>query len=92
MALLERLFAFGSVRQTAWRLWYPFLMRRLWEEEVQFLNCAFEEPPPTGLALEPAAEPNRASIQLYHHVANQAGQRDREVVEVSGATAAALPG
>ncbi len=83
MSLLERLFAFGAIRQTAWRLWYPFLTRRLREEEVLFLNYAFEESPPAELALEPGDAPNRASIQLYHHVANQSELRGREVLEVS---------
>lgn len=83
MSLLERLFSFGSIRQTAWRLWYPFLTRRLREEEVLFLNYAFEESPPVRLALAPGDEPNRASIQLYHHVAGQAELRDRAVLEVS---------
>ena len=76
-------FSIGPVRKGIWRLWYPFLTRRLQEENVVFLNYAFETDPPAELALEPADEPDRACIQLYHHVASQADLRGREVLEVS---------
>ena len=83
MPLLDRLFAIGPVRKAIWRLWYPFLTRRLRSEEVLFLNYAFETDPPVGLPLEPGDEPNRACIQLYHHVASQVELRGKEVLEVS---------
>jgi ubiquinone/menaquinone biosynthesis C-methylase UbiE len=83
MSLLERLLAIGSIRKAIWRLWYPFLTRRLRGGEVLFLNYAFETDPPVGLRLEPDDEPNRACIQLYHHVASQADLRGKEVLEVS---------
>ncbi|OYW76186.1 MAG: SAM-dependent methyltransferase [Verrucomicrobia bacterium 12-59-8] len=83
MSLLERLFSIGPVRKAIWQLWYPYLTRRLRSEEVLFLNYAFETDPPVGLALEPADEPNRASIQLYHHVATQVDLRGKDVLEVS---------
>ena len=83
MSFLERLFSIPSVRKGIWRLWYPFLTRRLRGEEVLFLNYAFETDPPVGLILDAADEPNRASIQLYHHVATQVGWQGREVLEVS---------
>lgn len=83
MSLLERLFSIGPIRKAIWRMWYPFLTRRLRGEEVLFLNYAFETDPPVGLKLEVQDEPNRACIQLYHHVASQVDLRDREVLEVS---------
>lgn len=83
MSFLERLFSIPSVRKAIWRLWYPFLTRRLRGEEVLFLNYAFETDPPAGLRLEPADEPNRACIQLYHHVATQVDLHGKEVLEVS---------
>jgi SAM-dependent methyltransferase len=83
MSLLERLFAIPTVRKGLWQLWYPFLTRRLQGEEVLFLNYAFEAEPPVGLALEPADEPNRACIQLYHHVASQVPLQGKDVLEVS---------
>ena len=62
MSLLERLFAIGPVRKGIWRLWYPYLTRRLRSEEVLFLNYAFETDPSVGLKLDPADEANRACI------------------------------
>lgn len=83
MSLLERLFSIPPVRKAIWRLWYPFLTRRLRGEEVLFLNYAFETDPPLGLKLEAADEPNRACIQLYHHVATQVDWLGKDVLEVS---------
>jgi SAM-dependent methyltransferase len=83
MSLLERLFSIGSIRKAIWRIWYPFLTRRLRSEEVLFLNYAFESEPPVGLDLETEDEPNRASIQLYHHVASQVDLDGKEVAEIS---------
>jgi SAM-dependent methyltransferase len=83
MSLLERLFSIGPVRKAIWQLWYPYLTRRLRSEEVLFLNYAFETDPPVGLKLDPADEPNRACIQLYHHVATQVDLQGRNVLEVS---------
>ena len=42
MALIEYLFAIGPLRKAIWRVWYPFLTRRLRVEEVIFLNYAYE--------------------------------------------------
>jgi SAM-dependent methyltransferase len=83
MSLIDPLFSIGIVRKAVWKLWYPFLTRRLRDEEVLFLNYAFETEPPLGLPLAPADEPDRACIQLYHHVATQADLRGRKVLEVS---------
>jgi len=83
MSLLERLFSIGPIRKAIWQLWYPFLTRRLRGQEVLFLNYAFETDPPVGLKLVAEDEPNRACIQLYHHVASQVDLRGKEVLEVS---------
>lgn len=83
MSLLERLFAIAPVRKTIWRLWYPFLTRRLQSQDVFFLNYAFQTDPPSDLILAPADEPNRASIQLYHHVASQVDLTGKHLLEVS---------
>jgi len=83
MSLLERLFSIGPIRKAIWRMWYPFLTKRFRREEVLFLNYAFETVPPVGLALDPADEPNRACIQLYHHVTAPIDLRGKEVLEVS---------
>lgn len=83
MSLIDPLFSIGFVRKAIWKLWYPFLTRRLRNEEVLFLNYAFEAEPHPGLALSPDDEPNRACIQLYHHVATQVDLRGQKVLEVS---------
>jgi len=83
MSLLERLFSIPSIRKAIWRMWYPFLTRRLQSEEVLFLNYAFEMDPPVGLKLDEADEVNRGCIQLYHHVASQVDLKGKTVLEVS---------
>ena len=83
MPLIDHLLASSLVRRAIWKFWYPFLTRRLRRDEVLFLNYAFEENPPRPLALESVDEPNRACIQLYHHVATQTGLRGKHVLEVS---------
>lgn len=83
MSLLERLFAIGSIRKTLWSWWYPFLTKRLRDDQVLFLNYAFETDPPVGLPLDPEDEAHRACIQLYHHVASLADLTGQTVLEVS---------
>ena len=83
MPLIDHLLGSARVRRAIWQLWYPFLTRRLRNDEVLFLNYAFEEDPPRDLPLDPADEPNRACIQLYHHVATQIDLRGKNVLEVS---------
>ena len=81
--VIDHLFSIGPIRKAIWRFWYPFLTRRLRGEEVLFLNYAFEEEPPMGIPLQAADEPDRACIQLYHHVASQVALRGKDVLEVS---------
>jgi SAM-dependent methyltransferase len=83
MPVIDHLFSVGWVRKAIWKVWYPLLTRRLHGEEVLFLNYAFEAEPPMGVPLAPADEPNRACIQLYHHVATQVELRGKNVLEVS---------
>jgi len=81
--VIDHLFSIGRIRKLIWQLWYPFLTRRLHGNEVFFLNYAYEEEPPLNIPLLPADEPNRACIQLYHHVATQAPLQDSNILEVS---------
>src|SRR5690348_5966078 len=48
---------------------YPFLTRVLGDDEVLFLNWAYDEEPPMALPLAASDEPNRYPIQLYHRTA-----------------------
>jgi ubiquinone/menaquinone biosynthesis C-methylase UbiE len=81
--LIDHLFSIGPIRKAIWQCWYPFLTRRLRNREVLFLNYAYEENPPMNIPLRPEDEPNRACIQLYHHVATQVGLAGKNVLEVS---------
>ena len=83
MPVIDRLFSVGLIRKAIWRLWYPFLTRRLRGQEVLFLNYAYEEDPPMSIPLQAEDEPDRACIQLYHHVATQMSLRGKRVLEVS---------
>jgi SAM-dependent methyltransferase len=81
--IIDHLFSIGRVRRMVWKFWYPFLTRRVRGAEVLFLNYAFEEDPPMCIPLSSEDEPNRACIQLYHHVATQVDLRGKNVLEVS---------
>ncbi len=83
MPLIDHLFAVGAFRKAIWKFWYPFLTKRLQGEEVTFLNYAFETDPPMEIPLAPEDEPNRACIQLYHHVGMQVNFSGKDVLEVS---------
>lgn len=73
MPLYKRLFKY----------WYPYMTRRMGQEDVVFLNWGYEEDPPLGLKLDEADEPNRYSIQLYHQTATQVDLAGKKVLEVS---------
>jgi SAM-dependent methyltransferase len=81
--VIDHLFSVGWIRKAIWKLWYPLLTKRLHGEEVLFLNYAYEEEPPMRIPLMPEDEPNRACIQLYHHVATQVPLLGKQVLEVS---------
>jgi SAM-dependent methyltransferase len=81
--VIDHLFSIGRIRKAVWQLWYPFLTRRLQGEEVLFLNYAYEENPAMNIPLVPDDEPNRACIQLYHHVATQIDLRRKYILEAS---------
>lgn len=83
MPVIDYLFSIAPIRQAVWRLWYPFLTRRLRGDSVVFLNYAFEEEPPMNISLAADDEANRACIQLYHHVATQVPLAGKKVLEVS---------
>jgi SAM-dependent methyltransferase len=82
MSMIEKLLSVPRVRRWVWGLWYPFLTKRLRKDGVVFLNYAFEEEG-EPLTLELEDEPNRACIQLYHHVASQVELKGKDVLEVS---------
>ena len=83
MSIFSQIYSIGAVRSMLWRLWYPFVTRRLQGEGVVFLNYGFETDPALGLPLSAEKESDRACIQLYAHVAGQGVLRGKHVLEVS---------
>lgn len=83
MAFIDHFFSIGQVRKTIWQLWYPFLTRKLQNEDVIFLNYAFDELPDQPIPLDADDEKNRYCIQLYHHTASQVDLSNKTVLEVS---------
>lgn len=83
MPVIDQLLSSGTIRRAIWKFWYPFLTRRLRNDDVLFLNYAFEEDCSSRISLEASDEPNRACIQLYHHVATQTELGGKNVLEVS---------
>jgi ubiquinone/menaquinone biosynthesis C-methylase UbiE len=65
------------------KYWYPIVTRRLMEDDHYFLNWGYEEDPALGVPLDPADEPNRYYIQLYHRTVDQGDIRGKDVLEVS---------
>ena len=73
----------SSFKQMFWKVWYPFITRRMGESPIAFLNYGFWPPEGETLALQPEDEINRPAIQLYHHVASGDELKDKKVLEVS---------
>lgn len=72
-----------STYKRVWRYWYPLMTRGLGNDEIVFINWAYEEDPPMDLPLEASDEPNRAHINLYHRTATQVDLGGKQVLEVS---------
>ncbi|WP_246216695.1 phthiotriol/phenolphthiotriol dimycocerosates methyltransferase [Mycobacterium botniense] len=61
---------------------YAYIARRA-DDDVLFMNWAYEEDPPMALPLDPADEPHRYPIQLYHATATQNGDlAGKRILEV----------
>ncbi|HNB51987.1 MAG TPA: methyltransferase domain-containing protein [Anaerolineales bacterium] len=77
-----------SLQQTFWKYWYQTLSGRIKKNNVNadpitFLNYGYWPPEGETLPLDPADEPNRPAIQLYHHVASGTPLTGKTVLEVS---------
>jgi fatty-acid O-methyltransferase len=61
---------------------YAYIARHA-DDDVLFMNWAYEENPPMTIPLEPGDESHRYPIQLYHATANQNGDiAGQQVLEV----------
>jgi fatty-acid O-methyltransferase len=84
MAISDRM-----ARTVLWKLnrsidksMYGYLSRRA-DDDVIFLNCAYEQNPPMAIPLDPGDEPYRYPIQLYHATATQNGVlTEKQILEV----------
>jgi SAM-dependent methyltransferase len=61
---------------------YRYIARRA-NDDVLFMNWAYEENPPMAIPLDPSDEPHRYPIQLYHATATQNGElTGKRILEV----------
>ena len=81
--LLDRVGANPLYKKWVRDYWYPGITKASAKGDRLFLNFGYEEVPPMGLPLEPADEPNRLWIQLYHVTASQMDIGGKDVLEVS---------
>ncbi|BDB42988.1 MULTISPECIES: phthiotriol/phenolphthiotriol dimycocerosates methyltransferase [Mycobacterium] len=82
MALKYRLQSNPLVGKITTKYLLPLGTRQV-GDDVVFFNFGYEEDPPLGLQLDPADEPNRYCIQLYHQTASQVDLTGKKVLEVS---------
>lgn len=85
--MISRLFAllcrFAPLKRLLWRRWYQFLAGRYRIPEWQMMNYGYA--PLAGeplMALEPADEPERYGLQLYHRVTQSVDLAGTQVLEV----------
>ena len=73
------------LKRLLWRQWYQFLAGYYQKKDWSFMNYGYAplDHQARKLNLGDANEPNRYSIQLYHHVANVVNLKDLNVLEVS---------
>jgi ubiquinone/menaquinone biosynthesis C-methylase UbiE len=70
------------LRRLLWRWWYGRLAKQHTDGDWTFMNYGFMPPDGATLALDPADEPDRLCIQLYHRVASATELAGKQVLEV----------
>ena len=75
----------AQARRILWKYWYPYLTGLTKDTPLIFLNYGYTDLDPQAkpISLQPADEPNRLCIQLYHHVASAIDLTGSTVMEVS---------
>ncbi|MED5814675.1 class I SAM-dependent methyltransferase [Mycolicibacterium sp. 050232] len=66
----------------AQRFTFPYMTRKLKDDDLVFINYGYEEDPPLNLPLSADDEANRYFINLYHVTAGQTDIRGKRVLEV----------
>ncbi len=64
------------------KYWYAWVSRIDKKGEVRFLNYGYSSLSDPHIELRPQDEADRYSLQLYEHVANPAGLKNKDVLEV----------
>ncbi|MCH8024962.1 MAG: class I SAM-dependent methyltransferase [Candidatus Marinimicrobia bacterium] len=80
--LFRRLVRAPILRRFLWRRWYDYLARRHADRRWTFMNYGYQASGDGQLALEPADEPDRYCIQLYHRTVTDVELAGNEVLEV----------
>ncbi len=73
---------FAPIKKLLWRWWYEFLAGLHRTGDWSFMNYGYAAIPADPIALEPADEANRYSVQLYHAVLDGVNPANRRVLEV----------
>jgi SAM-dependent methyltransferase len=74
---------FASIKRVLWKKWYDFLARSYRKSDWTFMNYGYAPAVENQtLALDPADEPNRYCIQLYHFVVSPIDLKGMRVLEV----------
>jgi ubiquinone/menaquinone biosynthesis C-methylase UbiE len=68
-------------RDRLFRIWYWYISRADKNAEILFMNYGFSEPG-NRIPLDENNEPDRYSIQLYHHLACATELKNRDIVEI----------
>lgn len=70
-----------NFRESLFRIWYWYVNRVDKNAEVLFMNYGYAEKD-QKIPLDEQNEPNRYSIQLYHHLAVETEIKDKDIVEI----------
>ena len=71
----------SNFREYMFRIWYWYVNRVDKNAEILFMNFGFSDPD-HDIPLDKENEPNRYSIQLYHHLAIEAEIENKNIVEI----------
>ena len=71
----------SNIRENMFRIWYWYVSRVDKNAEILFMNFGFSDPD-QDIPLDKENEPNRYSIQLYHHLAIKAEIENKNIVEI----------
>ena len=72
-----------NLKGRIWKHWYRYFERKIGDQPLRFMNYGLSPSGGPRLELEPADEPERLSIQLYHRVVSPISLSGARVLEVS---------